>query len=207
MFNLKKLPGALPDEKIIGLYRRHPITILGLVISFCVFLVLPFMAYAVLKLYGAGLYENQPLMSVFIMSGGLFFMFVVLFLYQHFMDYWLDMWILTNQRIINIEQNGLFSRTTSELRLYRVQDVTAEVNGFVKTILDFGMVYVQTAGEKVYFTFEDVPHPNQIAKNVLELAELDRKEHLEDAMEAVAETTLEKDKDDLREKTARHLEP
>ncbi|MDD5438471.1 MAG: PH domain-containing protein [Patescibacteria group bacterium] len=206
MFHLDKLPGALPDEKIIGLYRRHPITILGLIIVFCIFIILPLAAYLSLKIFGQTYFQNQQLMALFVMGGGLFFLFVVMFLYQHFIDYWLDMWIVTDQRIINIEQNGLFSRTTSELRLYRVQDVTAKVDGFVRSMLDFGMVYVQTAGEKEYFTFEDVSHPNQISKKILELAELDRKEHLEEAMEAAAETTVEKE-DELREKTARRLEP
>lgn len=206
MFHLNKLPGSLPDEKIVGLFRRHPITILGLILVFCIFLVLPLAAYLSLKVFHADYFQDQNLMALFVMGGGLFFLFVVMFLYQHFLDYWLDMWIVTDQRIINIEQNGLFSRTTSELRLYRVQDVTSEVNGFVRTMLDFGMVYVQTAGEKEYFTFEDVHHPNQIAKQILELAELDRKEHLEDAMEVAAETTVEKE-NELREKMARHLEP
>ncbi len=206
MFHLDKLPGALPNEKIEGLYRRHPITILGLIIVFCIFIVLPIATYLALKVFGQTYFQNQELMALFVMGGGLFFLFVVMFLYQHFIDYWLDMWIVTDQRIINIEQNGLFSRTTSELRLYRVQDVTAKVDGFVRSMLDFGMVYVQTAGEKEYFTFEDVSHPNQIAKKILELAELDRKEHLEDAMEAAAETTVEKE-DELREKAARKLEP
>lgn len=206
MFHLNKLPGALPDEKTVGLYRRHPITILGLVLVFGIFLILPLAAYLSLKVFHADYFQDQNLMALFVMGGGLFFLFVVMFLYQHFLDYWLDMWIVTDQRIINIEQNGLFSRTTSELRLYRVQDVTSEVNGFVRTMLDFGMVYVQTAGEKEYFAFEDVHHPNQIAKKILELAELDRKEHLEDAMEAAAETTVEKE-DALREKMASKLEP
>jgi uncharacterized membrane protein YdbT with pleckstrin-like domain len=206
MFHLDQLPGALPGEKLVGLFRRHPITILGLIVIFCLFLALPLAVYLVLKIFGHSYFENQQLMALLVMGGGLFFLFVIMFLYQHFLDYWLDMWIVTNQRIINIEQNGLFSRTTSELRLYRVQDVTAKVDGFVRSMLDFGMVYVQTAGEKEYFTFEDVRHPNQIAKQILELAELDRKEHLEDAMEAAAETTVEKE-DELREKAARHLEP
>ncbi|MFA6161160.1 MAG: PH domain-containing protein [Patescibacteria group bacterium] len=206
MFHLNKLPGALPDEKIVGLYRRHPITILGLIFVFCIFLILPLATYLSLKVFHADYFQDQNLMALFVMGGGLFFLFVVMFLYQHFLDYWLDMWIVTDQRIINIEQNGLFSRTTSELRLYRVQDVTSEVNGFVRSMLDFGMVYVQTAGEKEYFTFEDVHHPNQIAKKILELAELDRTEHLEAAMEAAAETTVEKE-DEIREKMASKLEP
>ncbi len=206
MINLDKLPNQLPDEKITGVFRRHPITIFGIYVALMVILVLPVAAYVVLHLLQASILENEGQFALLIMGVGLFFMFVILFLYQHFLDYWLDMWIVTNRRIINIEQRGLFSRTTSELRLYRVQDVTAEVTGFVHSMLDYGMVYVQTAGEKEYFAFEDVPHPNQIAKDILHLAEVDRREHLEEAMEAMEQTTVDKH-DDIRQKAAQHIEP
>jgi len=207
MFHLDKLPGALPDEKLVGLYRRHPITIFGLIVTFFFMLVLPLGIYLFIRVFHSDYLANQQFLALLIMFGGLFFLFVVMFLYQNFLDYWLDTWIVTNRRILNIEQNGLFGRTTSELRLYRVQDVTAKVAGFVQSMLDFGMVYVQTAGEKEYFTFEDVPHPNLISKQILELAELDRKEHLEAALEEAAEETSAASKENLHEKMARHIEP
>ena len=42
------------------------------------------------------------------------------------------MWIITNDRILDIEQHGLFARTVSELRLHRVQDVTAEIKALIE---------------------------------------------------------------------------
>jgi uncharacterized membrane protein YdbT with pleckstrin-like domain len=207
MFHLDKLPGALPDEKLVGLYRRHPITILGLIFTFGFVLVMPLGIYLFIRIFHGDYLANQQFMALMIMFGGLFFLFVIMFLYQNFLDYWLDTWIVTNRRILNIEQNGLFGRTTSELRLYRVQDVTSKVAGFVQSMLDFGMVYVQTAGEKEYFTFEDVPHPNLISKQILELAELDRKEHLEAALEEVEEETSAAGRERAHEKMAQHIEP
>lgn len=206
MISLHKLPNQLPDENITGLYRRHPITIFGLYVALFVIIILPIGAYIYLRLTQAAVMQNAATFALVVMGSGLFFMFIILFLYQQFLDYWLDMWIVTNRRIINIEQRGLFSRTTSELRLYRVQDVTAEVTGFMHSMLDYGMVYVQTAGEKEYFAFEDVHHPNLIAKTILELAEVDRKEHLEEAMEAIEQTTVDQH-DAIRQKAAQHLEP
>ncbi len=206
MIDLNKLPSQMPDEKIQGVYRRHPITIFGLYVSLFVVIILPFAGYFTLRFMQASVLQNPQNMALVVMGAGLLLMFTILFLYQQFLDYWLDMWIVTNRRIINIEQRGLFSRTTSELRLYRIQDVTAEVTGFLHSMLDYGMVYVQTAGEKEYFAFEDVPHPNQISKDILHLAEIDRKEHLEEAMEAIEQTTIDRH-DDIRENAAKHLEP
>jgi len=206
MMNLLKLPGALPDEKLINVYRRHPITLLGLMVTTLVVMVLPIGAYSYLRIMQPEFLQNQTAMTLVVLVACVFFLFLALFVYQQFLDYWLDMWILTNRRVINIEQNGLFNRVVSELRLYRVQDVTSEVKGFVRSMMDFGQCYVQTAGEKDYFIFEDVPNPTKISKQVLELAEIDRKEHLEEAMEAMEQTEVDHH-DAIRQKTAQHLEP
>ena len=53
------------------------------------------------------------------------------FAFIEFTDYYLDTWIVTTERIISIEQKGLFERTASELDLISVQDATAEVHGFL----------------------------------------------------------------------------
>jgi len=206
MIRTDKLPGQLPDETLVGLYRRHPITIFGIMAAFAVVLLLPIGAFIGLKLLEWQPTQHPNVTTIIVLGGSVFLLFCLLFIYQQFLDYWLDMWIMTNRRIINIEQRGLFSRTVSELRLYRVQDVTAEINGFAHSMLDFGVVYIQTAGEKEYFAFEDVPHPNQIAKDILALAEKDREEHLELAMEAMEETTVEHH-DAIRQNAAPHLEP
>ena len=203
--DLNKLPGALPDEKLIGVYRRHPITLLGLLIALILVFIIPPSLYV--YLYFAGEIAAMPsqILTLIVLGGGVFILFAMLFIYQQFLDYWLDVWLLTNRRIINIEQKGLFSRTTSELHLYRIQDVTAEVTGFTRSVLDYGMVYIQTAGEQERFIFEEVPHPNEISKNILALAEKDRKEHLEAAMEAAEQTMV--DKTEVQDRAMRRLEP
>lgn len=74
-------------------------------------------------------------------------------------DYYFDIWIITSERIINIEQKGLFTRKASELRYQKIQDVTTEVVGFFPTILNYGDVKVQTAGEENEFVFRTISDP------------------------------------------------
>ncbi len=90
----------------------------------------------------------------------LLFMFFI-----EWLDYWLDAWIITDQRIIDIEQKGLFRREVSEFVLARVQDVTIETIGFIGTLLKFGNIRIQTAGEKD-FTIKMIPNLNE-AKNLI----------------------------------------
>lgn len=183
MLNLKHLPNARSDERIVALLRRHWMDLLSLGFSFILVLLLPFIAYAFIQFVRPDFFEDPVRTTLLVLGLSIFFLYAWLFLFQHYIDYHLDTWIVTNKRILNIEQHGLFARTVSELRLHRVQDVTAEVHGFVRTMMDFGDVYIQTAGEKERFEFEDIPHPNEVAKMILDLADEDRKEQLEETIE------------------------
>ncbi|MEK7655705.1 MAG: PH domain-containing protein [Patescibacteria group bacterium] len=183
MLNLTHLPGATPDEKPITLLRRHWFSLLSLALSFIFVLALPPAIYIGLLVLAPDFFTDPVRVSLLILGGSIFFLFAWLFVYQSYIDYYLDVWIITNRRILSMEQHGLFSRTVSELRMHRVQDVTAEIHGFWHTMFDFGDVFIQTAGEKERFIFEEVHHPNAIAKTVLDLAEIRRKKHLDDAVE------------------------
>lgn len=188
MLDLHNLPNAIPDEKHVYFLRRHPITLLSVFLGYTLLLASPFVILGYFRYFQPDLLSNPSFQVLVMFGGSAFFLFAWLFLFQLFLDYYLDSWIVTNRRILNIEQNGLFGRTVSELRLYRIQDVTATVNGFVKTMFNFGEVEIQTAGEREHFMFEEIPKPNEVAKTILELAEVDRRDHLDEAVEEFALT-------------------
>lgn len=77
-------------------------------------------------------------------------------MFYGFIDYYLDVYIITNERIVNIEQNGFFKREISELHLHQIQDVSAKVNGFLPTIMHYGDVFIQTAAERENFVFANL---------------------------------------------------
>lgn len=183
MIDLKHLPNCLPDEKFVYFLRRHPITLLNVMFGYVAILLLPFIAYSVIQYAFPDVFVDPAIFPLIILGGSAFFLFCWLFLFQAFLDYYLDVWIVTNHRIVNITQSGLFHRQISELRLYRIQDATASLNGFLHTFLNFGQIEIQTAGEKARFVFEDIPRPQEVAKRILQLAELDRSESISDAIE------------------------
>jgi uncharacterized membrane protein YdbT with pleckstrin-like domain len=102
---------------------------------------------------------------------------MLLFTFTWWTDNYLDVWTLTNERIINREQKGLFNRVVSELELIRIQDITVEQKGFLATILGYGNVYIQTAGEMERFIFEQVPHPYKISKAIQNINEKNMHDH------------------------------
>lgn len=183
MFDLHHLPNPVPDEELVFFLRRHPITLAGLVLGYILIIVLPFGIWSFLSNFQPALIESEVSRTILLLGMSAFFLYAWLFLFQAFLDYYLDTWIVTTKRILNIEQTGLFGRTVSELRLYRIQDVTAVVNGIGATFFNYGNVEIQTAAEHTRFLFEQVGNPNKIAKVILELSEKDREEHLDVTME------------------------
>lgn len=104
-------------------------------------------------------------------GAGLVLLIVWLQFMVAFTDYFLDVWIVTSDRVIDIEQRGLFNREFSEFRLERVQDVTVEVAGIIPTLLHYGDVHIQTAGEEREFIFRQVPYPHRIKDKTLQAYE------------------------------------
>lgn len=76
-------------------------------------------------------------------------------------DYYLDAWVITEKRIIDIEQRGLFHRQTSVIRMERIQDITIETKGIIATLLNFGDIHVQSAGETREFVIRGISKPRK----------------------------------------------
>ena len=102
-------------------------------------------------------------------------LFLVLALFLIFNFYYLTMQVITNIRIVDINQEGLFSHVISELNVDKIEDVTSRVNGIFGTIFNYGDVLIQTAGKEEHFIFHSVPNPTEIEKVVLKLYESAKK--------------------------------
>ncbi|MFA5130033.1 MAG: PH domain-containing protein [Patescibacteria group bacterium] len=163
------IAGIQSDEEIVYALRRFWFALIPDFIGAFFIFAIPVGTYIYLSNAQPAFFQDPARFAMFLMGASLFFLYGWLFLFQNFADWYLDVWIVTNRRIVNIEQHGLFGRTTSELMLYNVQDVTSDIRGFFATMFSYGNISIQTAAEKEHFLFENVAHPNEIAKRILEL--------------------------------------
>ncbi|MDP3772042.1 MAG: PH domain-containing protein [bacterium] len=90
-----------------------------------------------------------------------YLMTILAYLFFTWMDYFLDFWMITPTRIIAINQRGFFDRVVSEIPLDRVQDAEMEVVGIIETLLHFGTLRIQTAGEQP-FIIANIPSPTSV---------------------------------------------
>jgi uncharacterized membrane protein YdbT with pleckstrin-like domain len=82
--------------------------------------------------------------------------------------YILDVWIVTDHRIIDSTQHGFFNRSISELHISRIQDISVKTDGFIQTLLKFGDLEVQTAGTENKFHFRQIPDPEGVKNKIME---------------------------------------
>lgn len=156
------------NEKITLVIRKHWFVMTGPLIGFVMAILVPPIVLTLLPYATAGF--NQIMVETitnFLLS--LYMMSLIIFLFFIWTDYYLDMWVVTNERIIDVEQHGLFSREVSEVPISRVQDITIEIHGFFETILKFGTIRIQTAGERE-FVIHNVPNLYEAKEAILKHA-------------------------------------
>lgn len=165
-----------PGETIISERRQHwlPITAEG--VSFLFIALVPFLVFFFIEILPAPLpaiITRYAIPYFFIATAWVFGIWILFFI--SLTNYYLDVLLVTNQRVIYIEQIGLFARELAELRMENIQDIKVEVVGLLASLLDFGNIHLQTAGEHKEFIVRNIPGPHAakdvIAKQCHQLAE------------------------------------
>ncbi|MFA6428541.1 MAG: PH domain-containing protein [Candidatus Buchananbacteria bacterium] len=159
-----------PQEAVAIYLRQHWFVILKSVALFLISALIPILLLFFFSQNLTVWLTKEISTAILILSLSFYYLYIWLFLFFRWTDYYLDLYTVTNKRIVNREQAGLFSRIISEVSLNRVQDVTAQVTGFFATFLNYGNVYIQTAGEKERFIFTNIPEPYEVAKKIIQLS-------------------------------------
>ncbi len=85
-------------------------------------------------------------------------------------DYYLDLWVVTDRRILDAEQKGFFHREVTSFSYRQIQDITVETRGILETFLKFGTLHIQTAGHDRDIVIKDAIDPEGARSLVLELS-------------------------------------
>lgn len=159
-------------EKIVLLLRRHWFTNLGWVLMSLFFLVIPVFWVLVPA------FDFFPLRFQ-IMIVVIWYLMTIAFVFERFLSWYYNVFIITDERIVDVDFHSLLYKEVSETKIENIQDFTFVMGGLFRSMLNFGTVYIQTAGEKREFDFEDVPNPDRVAKVLNELILEEEREKLE----------------------------
>jgi uncharacterized membrane protein YdbT with pleckstrin-like domain len=163
------------DEIVIEKIRKHFIVYVGDFLAHS-FGGLFFMglAYILTHVISVPFFSQALAAHVALVLIAIVILFWTSFFYSWTISY-LDIWYVTNQHIIAINQKELFEREESFMELNRIQDVFFEKNSFLSTLLGYGKLKVQSAGTEQEFIIEGVRDVELAAHRIMELRDDARK--------------------------------
>ncbi|MBU1075275.1 PH domain-containing protein, partial [Patescibacteria group bacterium] len=77
--------------------------------------------------------------------------------------------MITNKRIIDFDQKGLFDKTVSVATYDKIQDISFKKKGVFSTVFNYGTIVIQTAGTNANLEIRSVFEPEKIQDVIMEI--------------------------------------
>lgn len=150
--------GQRADETVVLVTKQHVWLLLPVLLIW-----LSIAAALTLLLWWFGASKVSSIAIAVLSLGGLGYSFFFWFTWNN-SDY-----IVTNQRVIKIDQVSLFNRVISEAEIHRIQEISTEIKGPVRTMLNFGTVVIKTASDDSKLDLGDVTDPYDVQQVIVQI--------------------------------------
>lgn len=161
-----------PEEEVILLLRKHPITNLGWILLAFLMIIAPSFTTLLTPI------ELLPADYQFVLNL-VWYLITSAFIIEQFLSWFFHVNIITDERIIEVDFVNLVYREITDANIDKIEDVTVEVGGTFRTFFNYGDVVIQTAAEITKITFEAIPDPDKVSKVLRELRVEEEQEKLE----------------------------
>lgn len=159
-------------EEILLLLRRHWVTNIPWIATALVMIIAP-VALTIVPLLTFLPAIHQFLALV------LWYLLIFAFVVEKLLSWYFNVYIVTDERIIDVDFLNLLYRNISTAKTEHIQDITVQVTGAIQGLFNFGNVSIQTAGEVPELQFELVPKPQEVAKFLNEMILAEEQEKIE----------------------------
>jgi len=138
-----------PGEEVLKVVRKHWFIIVAELFGTVIMALFPFFLLVAFSFIPTDLIPESlsglplPQLITWAIAGWL--VMTLMASYAIWTHYYLDLWVITDRRIIVIDQISFFNRKVSSFRLERMQDIKVTVTGVLATFLNFGTIRAQTA--------------------------------------------------------------
>lgn len=181
--DFKAFPGQSPNEQVILMLRKHWIIDIVMLIKMFLGSFWPFIVYGIALIFFT--IPNTIYLNLFVVALHIYSLFALFFYYVKWIDHRFDLIIVTDKRIVDINQYRLFNRKVSEANLAQVQDVASEVKGILGSILHYGTISIQTAGADGHiFGMDYIRWPSLVVSTIIELRSQYTRSHNKDPAES-----------------------
>ncbi len=122
-------------EEIVEVIRQHWIAKIGALCAATLFVLLPF--FFMFYLFGLGAIGVTLFVTLII--------FGLIFCAREYYMWKYNVFVITNKKVIDIDQRGLFHKVVSEVAFPKVLDVSYQSKGIINAVFGFGDITVKTS--------------------------------------------------------------
>jgi len=144
------------DEEIILMQHQHPWVLAKMGLIIVVLAALVFLSFLI--------WHTSTISIIFLIAAILIvavYLIIRMFIYKN------SVFILTNYRVININQDGLFRRKVQETELENIYNLQYEINGPIKSLMNFGNIELTTQGDETnLIRISNIENPHFIYEKI-----------------------------------------
>lgn len=154
------------NEEIILFIRRHFITNVPWIVGAFVLAILPFTVFPfVISFFPFSMPDAQTVLLFLLF----YYLGILGYILLKFTLWYFHVGIVTNIRVRDIDIHGILYKDISEAKNEFIQDVSYTQIGFIRSLFNYGEVFIQTAGTKPNIEFDKAPRPSEIARVIGDL--------------------------------------
>lgn len=160
------------EEQIILLLRQHWVMNIPWIILAMVMIMAPIVLKLIPLLFF--LPPNFQFLTII-----MWYLITMAFMFEKFLSWFFNIYLVTDERIIDVDFVSLTYREISDAQIEKIQDITYKTGGILKAFFDYGDVYIQTAGTVPRIEFLAVPKPDKVVKILNQLLLQEQQEKID----------------------------
>ncbi|MBI2008495.1 hypothetical protein HYS82_02455 [Candidatus Amesbacteria bacterium] len=160
----KRFMSEQEDEEVVLFLRAHPITNLRWILLAMVMIIGPEVLTAV------GALADVPLKFV-VMGKLVWYLVVLAYGLERFLNWYYSVFIVTNERVVDIDFVNLLTRVMSYVNLNHIEEPWMVAGGVFRSLFKYGDVFVPTAAEGQASEGRAIPYPDRVISIISELSE------------------------------------
>lgn len=149
------------NEKIVLFLRSHFITNLSWILTTLILVILPFVGLALLSSLELDFLSTPAAGRFTTVFTLLYYLLVFSYVFISFLHWFYNVFIVTTERVVDIDYSDIVVHNIAVTSLTHVQDVNYTQSGFISTFFNYGHLFVQTAGNERNFEAFSIPEPRK----------------------------------------------
>lgn len=145
------------DEKIILMLRQHPIVNLKWILTTLLLLTGP----TLIGIFGVFSFLPGGFALVVALS---WYLVTSAYAIEGLLDWYFNVYFITTHRIVDVDFYNIIDKRVSNAEIEKIEDVSYTTGGVIRTMFNYGDVFIQTAAEVSEFDFFAVPNPEKVVK-------------------------------------------